>query len=1403
MKKITASILSVLMMLSMVFSSSVFAANEQPSAWESFVGLFSKQATTATTGVEYRGHIQNKGDYPLDGTWIQGPNVLGTTGESLRLEGFWIRLTNKPANVNIQYRVHVQNVGWMAPVQNGNFAGTEGKAQRIEAIEISLVDDKGAKVTGYSVQYKGHIQYQGDTEWLADGAQLGTTGLNRRLEALEVKIVKIEANMTAYDAAVAQAATAKEEDYTTASYDALTKAVADNVVTKDNTQAEVDAATKAINDAFAALVPGADLTAYNAAVEKAEAVEADLFTTVSYEALTKALADNVVTKDNTADEVAAATAAIEAAIEALVPVADMEAYDAAVAKAEAAVKADYTADSYAALEKALADNVVTNQDSQEDVDAATAAINAAYDALVKVTKVDTVTATGRDKITVTFTAAVNPTTDTLSVKKGTITVNLDGIAYAEDKMTAVLDTTGNLTKGDYTVSLVSGEVKSSATFTAADEKVASIVVTSETAPLNSATLNSYSPNCAVTANYKVLNQYGERMTGKTINWTASTNGNVRVETQPTATADGTLSIGNTTTSTVFIPGTKVYLTGVFPASGAVVNTSVVVGLPSQVDKTIFAGIYDQTTAKVISTLPAGFVDGRYVLLFEVQDQYGNKITSLDMTKLTMISSYPLFVASPVTTTSTQITVNNVLYESVPLARGTYYAKGGTTTISSISNQTGTTATFDITSDAAPAVKTFTLLSPTAVVAEGETAVIPFEAYDQFGNAIKKYSDISGKVTFSGSGLTLGQYADGTAKLTMSASDGIATPTSDAPVYLTSLVTDGGNFSSQVVYVKDKAVPTVVAGIDTADTTRNVSTTIAQGATQTLYATDLNIQDQYGRILTDTQVNNWMNLTANSAIILDSLTASNTPFEITSSASGTDAARHSITSATDMFTVTGKPLTTGITTTESLTFSLSDTSTGTLTPLSGSAKAVTFTLGTDSTYASFEVADMGTMYNDGVDNSATDPKYNKTLKVYGVKADGTKVLLPVTQYSVSTTGKLDTTSVNGTIKDVASSGYVAAEFKASDADTEFKKILEVPITVTVNNTSGATAGVVTATLKVSHATNVVATTTFLTTEVTDGASFVEAGSINAARLAQVFDTSKTKDQYGVVFSPAAPSITISDLVKVTGSNLTVTGNATAGVSIASATAGDKFKATYTYAGGYSTSVNFTVTGSDITAPGATATPTTPNGESTGGYLNAAELTAGVDFECGLAKATSGVVAGDKLQILVGGVPVAEYTLTDTEITADKYTFTLTADAFGADGSKSITTRIVDMAGNIGAQNATPLVVTKDTIAPTVVVGTGTKTLSATSAQVTFDENVAITTPVVGLFKANAANTPDETTAPVVNNDVVTLTFPALTFSTGTASVLDYTPSATADNNVTDIAGNPVAAFTDAVLAASTF
>ena len=63
-------------MLSLVFSSNVFAAEEK-SKWDSFLNLFNGAETSEVKGdigVEYRGHIENTGDFPLDkNEWVSRP----------------------------------------------------------------------------------------------------------------------------------------------------------------------------------------------------------------------------------------------------------------------------------------------------------------------------------------------------------------------------------------------------------------------------------------------------------------------------------------------------------------------------------------------------------------------------------------------------------------------------------------------------------------------------------------------------------------------------------------------------------------------------------------------------------------------------------------------------------------------------------------------------------------------------------------------------------------------------------------------------------------------------------------------------------------------------------------------------------------------------------------------------------------------------------------------------------------------------------------------------------------------------------------------------------------------------------------------------------------------------------
>lgn len=130
--------------------------------------------------IRYEVHIQN-----LD--W-QSPKengeLAGTREQSLRIEAIKI-----DADIPIQYRVHTENKGgddkkggWSEYVPNGFMAGSVGESRRIEAIEIIS--------SSRPVKAKAHIQNIGDVDY-EPGTHLiiGTEGQALRLEALTLEFV--------------------------------------------------------------------------------------------------------------------------------------------------------------------------------------------------------------------------------------------------------------------------------------------------------------------------------------------------------------------------------------------------------------------------------------------------------------------------------------------------------------------------------------------------------------------------------------------------------------------------------------------------------------------------------------------------------------------------------------------------------------------------------------------------------------------------------------------------------------------------------------------------------------------------------------------------------------------------------------------------------------------------------------------------------------------------------------------------------------------------------------------------------------------------------------------------------------------------------------------------------------
>ena len=199
--------------------------------------------------------------------------------------------------------------------------------------------------------------------------------------------------------AAVDAAKAKDENaYTTASYNAMEKvlAEAEELLTNGKDQAAIDAKAKDLNDAVAALVERGNTDALKALIAeyKAEGLKEADYTTDSWKAYTDALtAAEKVVKDNSNSDQAAVDAALNALRDARValklsgkPSVDKSELQAAYDKYKDKKNDGYTAESWAKFENALksAKAILDNEAATADqVKAALAQLNSAAEGLTK------------------------------------------------------------------------------------------------------------------------------------------------------------------------------------------------------------------------------------------------------------------------------------------------------------------------------------------------------------------------------------------------------------------------------------------------------------------------------------------------------------------------------------------------------------------------------------------------------------------------------------------------------------------------------------------------------------------------------------------------------------------------------------------------------------------------------------------------------------------------------------------------------------------------------------------------------------------------------------------------------------------------------------------------------------
>ncbi len=132
-------------------------------------------------GLYYRTHVQDLGwlDPVHDG------QVSGTTGYGKQVEALKID-TRKLPGVTLNVKAHIQDIGWKLykDIRHDTVIGTVGKNKRIEAIEI----EASGLPAGKKLLYRTHSANVGWTGWIEAGFTTGSVGMKRAIEAIQIKI---------------------------------------------------------------------------------------------------------------------------------------------------------------------------------------------------------------------------------------------------------------------------------------------------------------------------------------------------------------------------------------------------------------------------------------------------------------------------------------------------------------------------------------------------------------------------------------------------------------------------------------------------------------------------------------------------------------------------------------------------------------------------------------------------------------------------------------------------------------------------------------------------------------------------------------------------------------------------------------------------------------------------------------------------------------------------------------------------------------------------------------------------------------------------------------------------------------------------------------------------------------
>ena len=705
--------------------------------------------------------------------------------------------------------------------------------------------------------------------------------------------------------------------------------------------------------------------------------------------------------------------------------------------------------------------------------------------------------TGAKQITLTLGKAVSEA-PAVTVKKGAVTLSLatkDGVTLSSDGKTIVLTTNAPITADKYTITIGDNITE----LTGEASKVVSIEVTGEELVLAASAANPMVSNDTATAAYVVKNQFGEDVSK---NATIASGDAKITATSGTVTykAAGGEKVGDAVAVVLYDTTTGVSTSKVLKLS----NKSVISSLTLK-------GIYNKD-GKTLSE-DTNLTNDAFYILLEAKDQYGKAVTATGSYTDVVVNLVPGLTGTTLAGAFTKVTVDGTDYLGIRI-NGTPAVGTASTIIIAKSNGQSVTATYSVADGVK--VDTFDFSVPEMVVA-GEKVNFEFSATDTYGNAVTDVAKLNA-MTGTHTNFSFEKGKDGKAVLVydVTAKSSQTTDTIESAMFITKT----NKVVTKTFTLKAAATPKAITNVkDVA-----ISALNATDNKITIKPENIVVEDQYGREMKAADVKKAIDATTTAE------------------------------AAAQLFTISGAS--TGASNNTNLEFTVKagkDAGTETITlKLNGVADSdYTVTLSTvdQKTIKSYELADIATVYTNGTD--ATSGDYLRAVTVNGILADGSKVVVPATEYNVITSANI-----------TYSAGKIGAVANLKNTGKALEKVDEATekVTVVIN----ATAEELTKDVKISKAAPAVASAKL------DGVDEITLTAGDEVSIAKLVANGKIKvtDQYGVESAFAADTNRLSITEVSDTTNVTVTNNGLSSATTAmSATGNYTATAKITFASGY--------------------------------------------------------------------------------------------------------------------------------------------------------------------------------------------------------------------------------------------